>query len=451
MEVPTVESAPVTASDAIGADSGADISGGPEPSASSGVDLSSLSDDALIDHFTSERADTEEAPAETAEPAVEAKPVEETKPQDTKAEEVSPEETKPTFEAPQPEEVSKAFKSLQKYHPKAYTAMKEAWYAAQAFREQFTFPEVKELRQTFSSVQEAKEARQAHADILAINESLRTDPTPFLQRINEVSPESFARLATSLPAMLYKESPEVYREGFSRPAVDTFHRVIAEANPGDEDVRLAIEILYDRAARLTGRTAPASPLAARPAQSQTDPKVLKELETYRQRDKEREQESANAFDQSVRDEARSSMSSEVMKIIDRTGADLSDEAKQEVVSHVLAKVTESLLADQVLVKKVNYMIHAPGSKRTTEQKQKIVNEILSNARRFVGPMAAERLSWMTDKILRLNQKQIKEQASVQPRRDPGGSVPGAVGAKKTLTKEDHQRMTPDQIIAHYAT
>ena len=405
-----------------------------------------LTQDAILDKYTEGRPQ-EEAPAETTEaPApgqeqgksdAEAKPVE-TKPEQA-AEQAEAEAQGPLIPGVTPENVQKAFKSLQKWHPDAAKAIREAYFENKGYRETFTLPESRELRTMFDSVQAAKDARGAMADLMAADELIRNNPSALLQYVSKSSPEGFIGLATAVPELLYQASPELYKERVSGPAVKNYHDFFdAKAREvGNDDVVTAIQILREFEKTVLGDRAP------RARQPQADPAIMAELNQLRAGQAQAQGQALNAFRDAVDTDFNTALQTEVTKIIDGSGADLSDAAKQDVVEDVLDEIKNSLLEDQVLQRRLDWSLQRGTHDQT--HRQQLSEMLTANARRFLGPAASKYLGRMTKEILRANAGRLDKAATVQPTRNVGGAPPGTSG-KQPLTKADIDKMSEDDII-----
>lgn len=448
MEVAELGSAPTTESPIV---ESTPVDTTPEPSPSSEPDIE-LDTDAFLEKTAQEYDKSVKAPAPEAKPAVdEPNPVEAEK---SKAE--TPEPEQPSFAEPEPEAIKKAFKSLQKWHPDVAKQIRDDHYAAKAFRELMPITEAREFRQLFASPQEAKEARSAHADLLAMNEGLHTDPGGLLNHIAQNDPQGFANLATNLPKFFYEKNPELYAEAVSRPAVTNFHSVVANAFPADEDLKTAIEIIYDRAGKLTGKPSQMPTVGQQPA-AQRDPQVEKELRELRQFKEQRQSseqqyqmEVRKGFHDAMRRDFNDQVTKEVEALIARTGGDFVDEDRQEIADAVLNEVKDRLRADGVLQRKIDFSINARGSNLDDALRARLVGELTANAKRFVPGLLAERVTRLTNRYAKLSKEKTAQAASAVPRKDPGGSVSLSGSSKPKLTQAQLDKLSTDDLIDYYA-
>jgi hypothetical protein len=409
------------------------------PSDVGGADDSSLSADALIDKYATK---SEETPGQ-AEPSkgttVDAKPQsgQEAKPAEGQQEE---EFEEPLFAEPEPENVKKAFKSLQKWHPDVARQFRKDYYENKQYREVYTLPEAKEMREVFQSVQDAREAKAAQADLLAVDDLLNSSPGQLLQHIYQRNPNSAVGLTLEGQKALYDYNPQLYRSQVSEPAVRNYHNFFAAKakEVGNQDVLTAIEILNEFERQTIGQT----PAAQQP-QYQVDPRMQQRLQQLEGERAQAINGSINTFKSTIDGDFDSAISGEVGKLIDRAGGDLSDAARQEITERVMADVKDKLLSDDVLQRRLAWEVSR--GQRDGRHREALSNMIVANAKRFIPAAASQHLTWMTKEILRANATATEKAARVAPTRNVSGGKPGSSPPER-LSKEEIDKLTPDEIL-----
>lgn len=404
------------------------------------VDDSSLSENAILDKYAPR--DSEEAPAESERETAKTTPAKPTaEGQTAEPAETEEEGPEPLLPEAEPENLKKAFKSLQKWHPDVAKQVRAAWFENRAYKETFTVPEAREMREIYPSVQEAREAKAAMADILAVDDLLNNSPGTLLSYVQQKNPQAFINLALQTPDLLYRMDPGMYRQNVSEPAVRNYHEFFAAQakQDGNQDVLTAIEILKDyEQQKLGGPRAQARP------QYQADPRMLAEYNQMKQQQVQMSAQLTNGFRDSVDNDFDVAMSDEVGKIIERSGADLSDAARQEIAERVLADVKDQLLADDVLQRRLGWALNQ--GPKSQQARQQLTNLVLANAKRFIPGSASKHLGWMTKEILRVNQAEVEKASKVTPTRRVSGGSPGSSPAQR-LTQEQISKLSDDELFA----
>lgn len=442
MEVATasVAEAPAVADIGGGADVSVDTSvGESSPSSSEGEELS---ENAILDKYSEEHDAGEETPAEAV-TATEAKSPEQTTEPAKEAAKEEEQVDQPFEPVIEPEMLKKVWKNLQKNNPEAYKVVRDSWYKTKAYEENFTVPEVRELRQLFNTPQEAKEARAAQADLLAVDDAIHNKPIDLLQFLYKQSPQGFNNLATSLPKALYATDPNLYRAQVSEPAVNHFHEFFAQqaAQTGDEDLKAAIEIIKDRATRYSGG-------GQRQAQNVTrlanDPMAVR-LQELEQQNWQRETQASQSFRDAVDSDFQSSVADQVSQIIQRSGADVNDDAKAEVIDRVLNDITQKIVEDNLLQRQINFSANRPGASRDASHRKQLVDRLTANAKRFLGQTTATHLKWLTEKILTSNRQQLNKQSRVTAHKEITGAGASAPSGTK-IAKQQLDKMSENEIM-----
>lgn len=407
--------------------------GAPPPS-DSDVDLS---DDQIIDRYSGPDSGSEEAPAEDAvEETVEAKPVVAEK---ELAEQPKPEE--PTAVETEPEDFKQLLRSLAKSKPELAQKIRDEHYRLAAYEELMTVPELRELQSVFQSSQDAKEARDAAADLMALDEVMASEePEQIIGIISERNPQAFQRIVSNIGRALSEADPALYTEHVSKPAVDHFRGYFRDlaAQTRDEELEAALDIIEEREQRLTGR-------AGVQAGRQDRTPWLNRLEELERRDREMTIRGFENFGADVKRAFSADLSGEIQKTLDRTGAALGDGAKKEIVERVGADIRRLIGADPLLQRKLRYAFNAGA--RDDRHQQEIVGMLMARAKGFIGARTRDAVKWMTDEILRVNRDAITKQTKASAQRDAGSG--GARAPKAKTPPKDTSGMTEDQIIDAY--
>lgn len=414
-------------------------------------DVADLSEDQIFEKFSKPSGEEkplgdqpEETPAkaEVPVPAAAAKSVEDKKtPEQLATEKAEAEKAEPYLKEVEPESFKKAFKSLEKWHPDVAKTLRDEHYKVRAFEENYNIHEVRALKEFFPTTEDAKAAHGAHADLLAVDDALRNDPPALLSYIQKQNPDAFIGLAKALPAALFQLNPQAFRDTVSVPAVQNYINFWdgKAAETQDEDLTAALAIIRDREAKLFGQSG-ISPVASRapaPTRSQAnDPRDIK-LREYEQREQQQREAAAVAFRDNVDMGFDRTMTDEVGQMLDRTGADLTPEQRQEVSERAIADMKDGLLKDQILQSRL----------RSARDVQSTLDMLKANGKRFLGPAVARHLEWVTKLIVSNNEKQVREAARVVPRREVGhGSAPSSPSPSGKLTQAQQDALSADELF-----
>lgn len=377
-----------------------------------------LSSDQIIDQAIESYASDEtegETPAEDAEAAktdadeapeqVEAEAKES---QEKKVEEKDDEAEDEFAEKATPEAWKAALKAIQAKDPAVAKQIRAEHYQLAQFKEVISLDEARNLRSMFPTGEEAQQASRARADLIAMDETMRTSPRDFVGYLAENYPEQFAEIETNWPQWLHEKDPIRYRDSFARPMIHQFINSI-QAMPMDgwdkDEVGVIVKYLrqFDEQHTRAGATMP-----------QTDARDAK-LREYEQRDAQRVQESIKSFNADVDREYRSKTREYINKALERAGATaLTKEAKDEIVQKVAVGLAERLRSDPYAVTRLR--AEARNGTRDGNHQRQVVDFLLKRIQPHVPQLVKENLQWVGKTMAKINTEQHDKERQASSRK-----------------------------------
>jgi hypothetical protein len=412
-------------------------------SASSGADELSL--DQIIDSALdadSDGSDTGHAPADDAAPPTtpetdEAKLAE----AKTPAKEPKPDLDERFAENSIPENWKSALKAIKAVDSQVGKQIQVEHYQLAQYKELLPLEEAREMRTMFTSLDEARQAQKATADVAALSCALRTEPGKFVDFIRANEPEAYEKLTSEFPRVLFDSDPVVYKDTFAKPIVGTFlshwERVAQES--GNEYLAEAVKALREADEHWEkSNTLPPQ-----------DPR-LRRLEEYESRDRQAADEGLRSFIADVDRGFVSSLRDQAEKMVERAGASgLTRDARKIVVEKATTEVYNRLRSDQYTRNQVGFS--ARGGNRDANHQQQIVEYLAAKAKPLISQKVKETLAWMADQVVGQNLTVRDKERRVASQKPVTAGVP--TGSDKSsldwskMTDAEKRRLDPDEILS----
>jgi hypothetical protein len=351
-------------------------------------------------------------------------------------------------QSPQPQvaaenEVKTALKSLATSHPAAARQIRDAYFAAQAYRDLFPIQDARTLRGMFTSVQEAKQAQNSAADLLALDHALVNDPPGLIRHIASRNPNAIQSLATSFGSALFDVSSDLYRTALAEPAVKTFLDFMGQyaSQIQSEEGRLAVEVIKELEKHYwTGE------------QGKTGGKYDKALQERLARADQIEEsqrvERATGFQEAISSGYIDRVSESISRMIDNTDSSLSDAAKNQIVEKVASELGSILQGDQYLQRRLALEIR--GGERQQGHRDQVVKYLFDRVSGLLGPMTRDAVEEMTRQVVPAGgvvNMPVPPQRPRTPIGAPVGSSRKMPGPP--LTRQESRKMSEDDIIDHF--
>jgi hypothetical protein len=399
----------------------------------SGDDPQKYTEDEILDWAADQGEKEKQQQAKLADPN--AKPDQQTPPQ--------PGQTPQQPQVAAENEVKTALKSLATTHPAAARQIRDAYFAAQAYRDLMPIQDARTLRGMFTSVQEAKQAQTAAADLLALDFALVNDPSGLVKHISSRSPEAIQSLATSFGASLFDVSPDLYRTAMAEPAVKTFLEFMGQyaSQIQSEEGRLAVDVIKELEkhywAGEQGKTG-----------GKYDKALQERLARADQIEESQRVERATGFQEAISSGYIDRVSESISRMIDNTDSSLSDAAKNQIVEKVASELGSILQGDQYLQRRLALEIR--GGERQQGHRDQVVKYLFDRVSGLLGPMTRDAVEEMTRQVVPAGgvvNMPVPPQRPRTPIGAPVGSSRKMPGPP--LTRQESRKMSEDDIIDHF--
>lgn len=394
----------------------------PESVSTSGSDAGSLSLDQIIDSNTegvSVGSDAVEAPADEAAEPTTPKPAEvpqaEAK-QPEAAKEEKPNSDERYADGALPENWKATLSKIRNLDPAVANQIKMEHYSLAQYKETLPLEEARELRSMFPSLEDARSAQKAGADLMALNFTLANEPLKLMEFLANSAPQAYGQIASEFPRMLFDSDPTYYKDTFAKPITNRFLAHFAEEAKatGNEYLAECVKGVMEAEANWEKSNSGQA----------IDPRD-RELAAYRQRDVQSNEMGVRNFIADVDRTFTSKLRESAERALERADASgLTPDARKMVLDRVTSEIYHQLRNDQYTRNHVG--LSARGGNRSAQHQSQIVDFLAAKAKPLLGPKIRESLTWMTDQIVGQNRLVREKETRVATQKPvPTGAVVGS--------------------------
>lgn len=297
----------------------------------------------------------------------------------------------------------------------------------QDYNSTFSLEEARERKVVHANINEAKQDRQFAARAIDLHNAF-TAPDPqatewFVAELQRADPNAYQRLVQHIVGSVEQVDPDrvlSYGQKYMEAAIAKARRFAKEGRDFRGWPAENLGLLADGLETLLGWDEFAGQEQESDNGNGYDPNnpLVQELEFYRQREVEREQQQAQQFANSVGLTFLNNLKKSATEVLAGRDDDLSSEAQAELAGRLARRISSVMAQDQTETARLQEMVAR--SQRSPQARQAIVNTMMNKARAIMDMVLTEELVAF-NKIRLPRQKQQATSAPARETPQPGAA------------------------------